>query len=470
MRKIMITLLLFCIGNVNVIGQGKYDVESVSEWYNIKDNIDFLDTNSGIEVSLFDRNLKVIPIDTVGQSYYYFGQSIDFTASYYPEEETELNDFQLGNFNGNYITAYSYEYSYQRPINLDSNVKDSLVIRFIEVVDSIEVPGVDTFASIELKSGQIEKELFKVVKELDENQQTDNKFIKDTINFSELFLSPQKKLAIVMEFRSGINVDSNLNINNHSSFKTLAYKWTKQVRNNRGVVRRYNYYNDVSIERDDIQCHALFYGGDSVEIISHNSSIVKDERLMHDIKIHGYGVGVQYIFSSHQESYPCDYETLYILKTTFSKSKIDSIKWLENGYYYGNIINISDSADLVDVYHYDQKMINHFSIGLEVFIDTIVYSYKGLEFYEYCESIEEFSSNFSIYPNPSTGMFTLQKEGFNGRIFYTVINQQGQVVLNDQMQSNETMKRIDLLNESKGVYQVLITDGEKVERKQIVVQ
>lgn len=84
------------------------------------------------------------------------------------------------------------------------------------------------------------------------------------------------------------------------------------------------------------------------------------------------------------------------------------------------------------------------------------------------ESMTE-ENNFSVFPNPSNGIFSIQHQAINsnaqtidiynlfGEIIYSTINNQASI-------------DIDLSSCAKGVYFVKVGDGEKVSTEKIVVQ
>jgi hypothetical protein len=80
---------------------------------------------------------------------------------------------------------------------------------------------------------------------------------------------------------------------------------------------------------------------------------------------------------------------------------------------------------------------------------------------------------FTIYPNPTTGIFTISdNSSVNGNGMIRIYDQTGKVVAEDHMNNgsavNET--RIDLSGQAKGIYYVELTqDGKKGSTVKIVV-
>lgn len=79
---------------------------------------------------------------------------------------------------------------------------------------------------------------------------------------------------------------------------------------------------------------------------------------------------------------------------------------------------------------------------------------------------------FTVYPNPSHGLFTLYAAGIKGPQVLEVINSQGQMVMQESFSnSNEAYQRtIDMSKFSKGVYMLRLVNGEKVHLKKIILE
>jgi hypothetical protein len=81
-----------------------------------------------------------------------------------------------------------------------------------------------------------------------------------------------------------------------------------------------------------------------------------------------------------------------------------------------------------------------------------------------CEAItgvgvKEITSNVvSIYPNPTKGMFTISLANTNEAVSYTITTLEGRLV---EQANNVTQRNIqvDLTNESKGVYFLIIQEN-----------
>jgi hypothetical protein len=76
--------------------------------------------------------------------------------------------------------------------------------------------------------------------------------------------------------------------------------------------------------------------------------------------------------------------------------------------------------------------------------------------------------NINIYPNPTTGVFTVNVAQINPKATITVYSVIGQVIMHTQVLNNKT--NIDLSIQDKGVYFVKIQNGEEVVIERIIKQ
>jgi hypothetical protein len=79
-------------------------------------------------------------------------------------------------------------------------------------------------------------------------------------------------------------------------------------------------------------------------------------------------------------------------------------------------------------------------------------------FVDGCAGIEELGFDFTIYPNPSNGMFNVVSEGVFSEAQLTVTNILGQKIVNQSM--NNDQNQIDLSSYAEGTYYLTITNGE----------
>ena len=79
------------------------------------------------------------------------------------------------------------------------------------------------------------------------------------------------------------------------------------------------------------------------------------------------------------------------------------------------------------------------------------------------------NSNFSIYPNPNTGIFSLQFENLTGKALIEVYNITGQLVLSEKL-NNSLFKTIDLSKQAKGIYLVKVKTDSYSSSEKIVVE
>lgn len=79
------------------------------------------------------------------------------------------------------------------------------------------------------------------------------------------------------------------------------------------------------------------------------------------------------------------------------------------------------------------------------------------------------ASNFEIYPNPSTGVFTIETSFLNSNNSIEVFNILGQLVYSQTAVSTNTL--VDISNQSRGVYFVkILSEGQLVFTQKIVKQ
>ncbi|NOX86644.1 MAG: T9SS type A sorting domain-containing protein [Chlorobi bacterium] len=78
-------------------------------------------------------------------------------------------------------------------------------------------------------------------------------------------------------------------------------------------------------------------------------------------------------------------------------------------------------------------------------------------------------TDFSVYPNPSSGMLNISIDELPaGDSYLQVVSMNGQIIYNEKLatRARNVNKTIDLTNESKGVYLIsLITSKDKIDRK-----
>lgn len=88
-------------------------------------------------------------------------------------------------------------------------------------------------------------------------------------------------------------------------------------------------------------------------------------------------------------------------------------------------------------------------------------------------SVEEFDAdNFSLYPNPNSGTFTIKLKSLSGKdIKVKVYDIRGRFIFNNSYNNTSDIKQeINLNNVQSGMYLVNISDGDKQITKKIVIQ
>ncbi len=81
--------------------------------------------------------------------------------------------------------------------------------------------------------------------------------------------------------------------------------------------------------------------------------------------------------------------------------------------------------------------------------------------------IEPNRTQFSIYPNPSTGIVTIQLNELNANAFASITNIQGQEILRKKLTQNAN--QLDLSSFGKGIYFVKVVINQRIEIKKIVI-
>ena len=80
-------------------------------------------------------------------------------------------------------------------------------------------------------------------------------------------------------------------------------------------------------------------------------------------------------------------------------------------------------------------------------------------------------SSISIYPNPSTGLFTVEfKRVKENNSNISIVNSIGNVVFSEELIIGEFSKQIDLSNFSKGIYFLELQTEREVYKKKIILQ
>lgn len=87
----------------------------------------------------------------------------------------------------------------------------------------------------------------------------------------------------------------------------------------------------------------------------------------------------------------------------------------------------------------------------------------GADFYyendAYAEEITK-DVRFAVFPNPTSGKFQFQSEGFSSGIELTVHNLVGQVVKTNRLDENQTNAEMDLTSLPSGLYHVSVVSGQ----------
>ena len=90
--------------------------------------------------------------------------------------------------------------------------------------------------------------------------------------------------------------------------------------------------------------------------------------------------------------------------------------------------------------------------------------------YDCAVSIDEALGNISLYPNPTSGAFTMERSELAGNIEVTVIGLQGQLLLATEWTAGQSELNIDLSDLAAGVYMVRLTAEEGTRTLRVAVQ
>lgn len=99
-------------------------------------------------------------------------------------------------------------------------------------------------------------------------------------------------------------------------------------------------------------------------------------------------------------------------------------------------------------------------------VDTVIVIFQN------CTGINDFTDNsdINIFPNPSTGTFTISITGINDVVELTVINLQGQEVYTEKLNvTGNYTKQIALSAYPKGIYFLKLMGGDVVRTEKVVV-
>jgi len=112
------------------------------------------------------------------------------------------------------------------------------------------------------------------------------------------------------------------------------------------------------------------------------------------------------------------------------------------------------------------------------FVGTLDYSYSLYKVLprsaddvvaEKSTAINDNNIKFSLYPNPTTGMFVVRTQAGAANYNVVILNSIGKVILTDNIADNST-KQFDLTNFGKGLYLVRLTDGIGVKTVRVIIK
>ena len=84
---------------------------------------------------------------------------------------------------------------------------------------------------------------------------------------------------------------------------------------------------------------------------------------------------------------------------------------------------------------------------------------------------DELITNISVYPNPSSGIFTLELNNIiEKNTILTIVNSVGKVILSEKLEIGERTKDINLSEFSKGIYFLEIETENRIINKKLIVK
>ncbi len=83
-------------------------------------------------------------------------------------------------------------------------------------------------------------------------------------------------------------------------------------------------------------------------------------------------------------------------------------------------------------------------------------------------SVASMSSEIRVYPNPTSGSFTINTKQFSGETTIRVIDVLGKEILTKQTNLSEV--QIDLSEQAEGLYYVILSNNSKLYQTKVLVR
>jgi hypothetical protein len=102
---------------------------------------------------------------------------------------------------------------------------------------------------------------------------------------------------------------------------------------------------------------------------------------------------------------------------------------------------------------FGRSIIHHFTVGVEVGVEE-----------------QEFNTFFNVYPNPSTDIFNIEIDGFEGNEFtLELLDAQGRLLYSETFANTQEymLRNLNLSDYADGIYHLRINDGEQFNYKKI---
>lgn len=135
-----------------------------------------------------------------------------------------------------------------------------------------------------------------------------------------------------------------------------------------------------------------------------------------------------------------------------------------------------DNGETDEVRIVNESLPNTYTYSCEIINESGCYSQASIEVtFDINEGISDVltASNINIYPNPNTGIFTLELTAVSQDVKVSVIDFTGKLVFEEQLvdvKANKLEKQFDMNDYERGVYFLRITHGEVVVYKKVVLQ
>ena len=127
---------------------------------------------------------------------------------------------------------------------------------------------------------------------------------------------------------------------------------------------------------------------------------------------------------------------------------------------------IKQNNDLAEGVQINNNAYIYFDYNAPVKTNTVL---NTINYTVGAEESKIINENFSLYPNPNKGIFSLQFENLTGKAVIEVYNITGQLVLSNEL-INSLIKTIDLSGQAKGVYLLKVKTDNYTSSEKIILE